>query len=77
MSNLQQAENKVESGTCAMCGAITGDVWETQPTRPCKLRKSVRPGDTTQIWIVCDECGEGMRSLSRQAAREEYENPCR
>lgn len=45
-----------------MCGAITGDVWQTRPTRPAMILFRQRRGDTTQHWIICDECEEGLQN---------------
>jgi hypothetical protein len=55
---------------CSMCGAMVGDFWQTRPTRPVVLRLHPRPGDLGQVWILCDECHEGLRGLHRQPQRQ-------
>lgn len=55
---------KVKAQACSMCGAITGDVWETESTRQVQLRLCPRHGDATYLWIVCDECDEGLQNTA-------------
>lgn len=43
-----------------MCGARENDKWETRPTRPKRLTRSVRPGDPGITWTLCDECSAGL-----------------
>ncbi len=64
-----QFNNKTEIEFCAMCGAIDGDFWQTQPTRSVTLRLRLRYGDIAQSWILYDECNEGLVSLNRQRRR--------
>ncbi len=49
---------------CAMCVAAADDVWETQPARRVVLRERVRNGDESQLWILCDECNEGLQNTA-------------
>ena len=58
------ADRETEIKACSMCGAIASDVWETRPTRSVLLRLRPRPGDVTSIWIICDECEEGLQNTA-------------
>jgi len=67
MKNVSnQFDTNSKTAFCSMCGAINGDFWETRPIRSVKLDLLPRYGDIKQPWIVCDECGEGLRGLNRQ-----------
>lgn len=63
---MSKSNQGTEIEFCSMCGAIVGDFWQTRPTRPVMLRQRPRPGNIGEFWIICDECDEGLRSLSRQ-----------
>ncbi|MFN0108124.1 MAG: hypothetical protein ACKVZH_04655 [Blastocatellia bacterium] len=58
------ADREVENKVCSMCGAIAGDVWETKSTRQVQLRLRPRQGDATHLWIICDECNEGLQNTA-------------
>lgn len=47
-----------------MCGAASGDFWQTRLARSVELRRLPRFGDVTQFWILCDECDEGVQSTT-------------
>lgn len=47
-----------------MCGAISGDVWETKPTRQILLHLRQRGSDVTPLWVICDECEEGLQNTA-------------
>lgn len=64
-SGSLRSDQKAELETCLMCGATTGDTWQTRPTRFVVLQKRPRPGDTTHLCILCNECEEGLRGLKR------------
>lgn len=65
ISALSATVNReVKTQACSMCGAIAGDVWETKPTREVQLRLRPRHGDATHLWIVCDECHEGLQNTA-------------
>ena len=55
-----QPDSYFRHDLCAMCGARENDKWETRPTRPKRLNRSVRPGDPGITWTLCDECSEGL-----------------
>jgi hypothetical protein len=57
---FREFENKV----CSMCGAVAGDVWETEPTRQVLLQLRPRYGDESHSWSICDECSEGLENIS-------------
>lgn len=46
-----------------MCGAINIDLWETEPLRLIDLRLRPRYRDVSHLWVICDECDEGLQSL--------------
>ena len=50
---------------CSMCGSAAGEFWQTRPARRVVLRRCPRPGDAKHIWVLCDECEEGLPSLNR------------
>ena len=58
-----QFDREVDGKACSMCGAIAGDVWETKPTRQVLLYLRPRHGDTTHLWVICDECDEGLQNI--------------
>lgn len=45
-----------------MCGAMASDFWQTRPKRAVALQLRPRLGDTKQLWIICDECNEGLQN---------------
>ena len=64
MKNSTKFNQRTEDKFCSMCGAISGDFWETQPTHSVVLRQRPRLGDTTRLWIICDECDEGLQNTA-------------
>ena len=44
-----------------MCGALADDVWETEPARRVTFQLCSRFGDESQLWVLCDECHEGLQ----------------
>ena len=65
-SGSEQFDKATRTEFCSMCGAVANDFWQTRPTRPVVLRLRPRFGDIGQFWVLCDECDEGVRRLSRQ-----------
>lgn len=55
---------EAKTQACSMCGSIVGDAWETKPTRRDQLLLRPRQGDATHLWIVCDECNEGLQNTA-------------
>lgn len=64
-NGLNQSNENSKKEFCSMCGAIRGDFWETRPARAVLLQLRPRYGDTSQYWIICAECDEGLKSLIR------------
>ena len=62
--SLNQFEQEIKHEFCSMCGALNGDFWETRPKRHVLLRRRPRFGDTTQFWMICDECDEGLQKTT-------------
>ena len=58
------ADRDIEIKTCSMCGAMSGDVWETKSTRQIRLYLRPRRGDVTHLWVICDECDEGLQNTA-------------
>ena len=63
-NGLSQSNGKKDLEFCAMCGATSGDFWQTQPSRSVLLYSRSRWGDTTQNWIMCDECDKGLQNTA-------------
>jgi hypothetical protein len=51
---------------CEMCGSVTGDFWQTRPSRPVVLKIKPRFNDIFHAWTICDECFEGLLCLNRR-----------
>ena len=66
-NGLNQFDMNSETDFCDMCGAKNADSWQTCPTRAIVLNLRPRYGDIGQLWTLCDECDEGLKSLNRQS----------
>lgn len=58
--------------TCTMCGATSGDRWESEPTRNVQISLGSRFWDTPEtalspidISMLCDECQAGLVGLRK------------
>lgn len=59
-----------EHCSCTMCGATSGDAWETEPQRTAFLSLGSRFWDVAEsdlpaldLATLCDECSEGVAGL--------------
>ena len=63
-NGLKQFSETIETKFCSMCGAIAGDFWETEPSQFVVLNLRPRVGDIKTLWIICDECDEGLQNTA-------------
>jgi len=72
--NIQREEILARDGhTCQMCGARSGESWESDPSRSNHIQVRSRflafaaeELDTEDLCALCDECDEGLQEVRHQ-----------
>ena len=67
-----------DPSACTMCGASSGDAWETEPERSVIVALGNRFWDIPEAEVstldrtpLCDECLEGIAGLRRSGVERE------
>lgn len=63
-NSSKRSDQEVAVEVCSMCGAAANDSWETEPAQHVVLQQCLRHGDESQLWVLCDECNEGLQNTA-------------